>query len=604
MTSPLTVAPGPGAASVRWTPRLSPSRKVLAAGLLGAAATISGLALTATSGWLIVRASGRPVILTLLVAIVAVRTFGLARPVLRYAERLRSHDAALSDLAEQRTQVYAGLVPLTPARLGRRSRSEVLGGVVDDLTDVVESQARVTAPVLGAGGAAVAACVFSALLLPTAGLVLTGLLVVVAVLCRVAWVAESESQQRLLAARAEVLHVSELVARQAGELQAIGASGTAQRWLLDAQGRFSAEARAQSRGRALLSAGILCATGAATAVTAWFVAGAAAQGVVSRPVAALLVLVPVAVGEALGSLPDAIRALARARASATRLERLLDQDPAVAAAVTTAEGGLEEPLTPAPHLQVKAVSASWLAAGLRSAVGSAAIDLPPTDLELPPGGRVAVVGANGTGKSTLVAVLARHLDPSGGRYTVDGRDVRDLSLADVRGLFAIVDDEPHVFATTLRENLRLAGAGEPAPADGNAAIVSGGDQVTSSPDPSLADAALVAALHRAGLGEWLARLPEGLDTRLGTGGRGVSGGERARLGLARAFLSGRPILLLDEPVAHLDHATATAVLADLAASASTRSVVMVTHRPEGLEHFDAVLDLTPAGTSAAHRSGG
>ena len=88
-------------------------RAVLGAGLLGGIATTSGIALTATSGWLIVRASERPVILLLLTAIVAVRTFGMARPVFRYWERLRSHDVALADLADRRTTAYARLIPLT-----------------------------------------------------------------------------------------------------------------------------------------------------------------------------------------------------------------------------------------------------------------------------------------------------------------------------------------------------------------------------------------------------------------------------------------------------------------------------------------------------------
>ena len=100
-----------------------PTPAIIVAGLLGGAATASGIALTATSGWLIVRASEQPVMLTLLTAIVAVRTFGIARPFFRYIERLKSHDIALGDLAGQRTVVYAGLIPLTPARLGRRARS-------------------------------------------------------------------------------------------------------------------------------------------------------------------------------------------------------------------------------------------------------------------------------------------------------------------------------------------------------------------------------------------------------------------------------------------------------------------------------------------------
>jgi len=153
-----------------------------------------------------------------------------------------------------------------------------------------------------------------------------------------------------------------------------------------------------------------------------------------------------------------------------------------------------------------------------------------------------------------------------GSYRLGGLDVGSLSLDDARARLAVVDDEPHVFATSLRENLRLA-------------------------RPDADDAQLEAALRASGLGGWFAGLPDGLDTMLGTGGRGVSGGERSRLSLARAHVSRRPVVLLDEPVAHLDHATAVAVLADLRAAFAGRTVVMVSHRPDGVEGFDRVIDL-------------
>ena len=108
--------------------------------LLGALASASGVALTATAGWLIVQASSHPPVLTMLVAIVGVRTFGLARPVLRYAERMRSHDAALRLLARRRAEVYDAVVPLTPGRLGRR-RGDLLTSVVDDVDSEVDRRA-------------------------------------------------------------------------------------------------------------------------------------------------------------------------------------------------------------------------------------------------------------------------------------------------------------------------------------------------------------------------------------------------------------------------------------------------------------------------------
>ena len=150
----------------RWWER----RSLALAALLGAGATTAGIALTATSGWLVVRASEQPAVLSLLTAVVAVRAFGIARPVLRYAERLRSHDASLRDLAERRAQAYARLVPLTPARLGRRRRADLLGGVVDDLSEVVEAQVRVTVPVTAAATAGVLTAVLTALLAPSVGM--------------------------------------------------------------------------------------------------------------------------------------------------------------------------------------------------------------------------------------------------------------------------------------------------------------------------------------------------------------------------------------------------------------------------------------------------
>lgn len=528
-----------------------PSAGILWGALLGGIATTAGMALTATSGWLIVRAAERPVILTLLTAIVAVRTFGIARPVFRYWERLVSHDAALASLAERRTAAYAELIPLTPARLGRRRRSDVLTGVVDDLTDLVDSQVRVTVPIIASVVAGVLAIGLTAWIAPVVGLVLTVLAVTITVICAVALRLESRSLTELLAARAEVTRVSELVTSQSTELRAVGGWGRAMTWLEDAQQSLTAASRRQSAGRATASAAFLVAVGGAVAATAAVTLPMHEAG----PIKALLLLTPVAVSEAIAPLTDAMRALARARGSAARIAALLGLKPAAGG-----RSGARHLTDRVPHILLQGATATWN--GERIHVG-------PVELDLPAGSRVALTGPNGSGKSTLLAVLARHLDPRGGTYTWDGIDVLDVPLDDVRGRIALVDDEPHVFATTLRHNLLVAA-------------------------PSATDAELEEALSRAGLAPLVAELPQGLDTIIGVGGRGLSGGERARLGIARALASRRPVILLDEPVAHLDPPTALAVLTDLMKAEegdASRTILMVTHRPEGLSLFDRVFSI-------------
>ena len=140
--------------------------------LASAAALCAGVGLTATAAWLIARASSMPPVITLWIAIAGVRFFGIARPVFRYVGRLISHDAAFRIVAEFRTKVYERLIPLTPSRLGRRHRGQILAGLVSDVDAVQEFDLRVLEP--GAVAALVSAgCVALAVaILPSAGAVL------------------------------------------------------------------------------------------------------------------------------------------------------------------------------------------------------------------------------------------------------------------------------------------------------------------------------------------------------------------------------------------------------------------------------------------------
>ncbi|WP_052230012.1 thiol reductant ABC exporter subunit CydD [Streptomyces sp. CT34] len=204
--------------------------------------------------------------------------------------------------------------------------------------------------------------------------------------------------------------------------------------------------------------------------------------------------------------------------------------------------------------------------------GRAADSLPATSFEVRPGETVALVGPSGAGKSTLLSVLLGFTAPSEGRVLADGQDIAALSPESWRGRIAWVPQHPHLFAGTIAENVRLA-------------------------RPDAEDAAVRTALEDAGALEFVDALPEGLATRLGESGAGLSAGQRQRLALARAFLADRPILLLDEPTANLDGETEEAIVAAVRRLAAGRTVLMVVHRPALLAVADRTVRL--AGARAA-----
>ena len=543
---------------MRWPALLRPAALPLALSLLaGAGAAGAGVALMAVAAWLISRAALHPPVLHLMVAIVAVRAFGLSRGVLRYVERLVGHDAAFRLLTEVRVRMFARMELLAPAGLPAFRRADLVQRLAGDVDAVLDLLTRVVLPysvaVLVGGGAVAVVGTLS----PLTGVALAGGLLVVGVLVPLLQSAAARrADGRLAGLRGELAVRTADLMQGLPDLVAYGATGGHLAGLAEVDARLR---------RAALNAGTSAAVTALVTglcVIVGLAAGAVGvrSGALGGELLAVVVLTPLAVFEVAGGLPAAAQRFAGARASLRRVSAVLTAEPVVtepAAPVPVPDGP--------PTLCLENVSASWEPG--RTAVWD-------VSLELCPGERVALVGPSGSGKSTVAALLVKFLEPDAGRVTLNGVDLRHLDGDRVRELVGYLPEDAHLFDTTVGDNLRIA-------------------------RPDATDEQVRAALSDARLLDWVDALPRGLDTPVGEHGMRLSGGQRRRLALARTLLAGFGVVILDEPTEHLDDETAAALTRDLLRAAGDRTVLLITHRTDIAAEVDRVVELgTPAGLSA------
>jgi ABC-type multidrug transport system fused ATPase/permease subunit len=267
----------------------------------------------------------------------------------------------------------------------------------------------------------------------------------------------------------------------------------------------------------------------------------------------MLALLALASFEAVQPLPEALRELGATLAAGRRVLDLTDREPTI----VDPERPLPAP-TPPFTLALENVRVRY-APRERPALNR-------FSMRLGPGRRVMLLGRSGSGKSTVVNVLLRFVDPERGYFTIGGEDARRYRQEDVRRLIAVAGQDAHLFSTSIRENVRLG-------------------------RPEAKDAEVERALRAARIWDWIEALPDGLDTLVGEEGRELSGGQMQRIVLARALLVDAPVLVLDEPTAHLDQPTAEALIEDIFSAAGDRSVLLITHRGEGLDLADELLVL-------------
>ena len=602
--------------------------------IMAAITSLMAAALTALSGWLIVRAAEGPAMMYLMVAIVGVRFFGLGRACARYAERLMTHSKVLAAANILRLRAWVGAwqsVSSVRALLRGDALLERLVGGIDELRDGVP---RVIIPPAAHLLVMTAALITTACILPQA---LIPVLLAVLVSTFVApWIVlRADARAEALARRstAQMLRLGTGMLSAAEDLRANGVATTAEKanGALDAENLSALQkgSTAQGVGRTFVTLSWFGAA-LASAVIAYPLA---VDGTVRAPEAAIVVLLCTGMlesslghVEAVRSWPAFSRLLAtiapsvrdvslegvvatstlkrsvpteaevdthvlprrverlRARAEA-EMEELLEADRQRAQRFARPESAAgsksDTPRPPKPGEptlvscgtpQELGVKVTEPALSLQDAAARwPGMDHPVfTDLNMNAraGSWTAVTGPSGSGKSTVLATVLGFLPLESGRVLASGEVLEGEQL---RGYAAWCPQAAHIFESTLEGNLMLARDRSDRPSEEE----------------------LIEVLRRVGLGEWFDALPQGLRTPVGAGGSFLSGGQRQRLAVARALLVNSPVLLLDEPTAHLDAESARALMADLDAATRSSSVatVLVSHRPEDIARCDEVVRL-------------
>ena len=602
--------------------------------IMAAITSLMAAALTALSGWLIVRAAEGPAMMYLMVAIVGVRFFGLGRACARYAERLMTHSKVLAAANILRLRAWVGAwqsVSSVRALLRGDALLERLVGGIDELRDGVP---RVIIPPAAHLLVMTAALITTACILPQA---LIPVLLAVLVSTFVApWIVlRADARAEALARRstAQMLRLGTGMLSAAEDLRANGVATTAEKanGALDAENLSALQkgSTAQGVGRTLVTLSWFGAA-LASAVIAYPLA---VDGTVRAPEAAIVVLLCTGMlesslghVEAVRSWPAFSRLLAtiapsvrnvslegvvatstlkrsvpteaevdthvlprrverlRARAEA-EMEELLEADRQRAQRFARPESAAgaksDTPRPPKPGEptlvscgtpQELGVKVTEPALSLQDAAARwPGMDHPVfTDLNMNAraGSWTAVTGPSGSGKSTVLATVLGFLPLESGCVLASGEVLEGEQL---RGYAAWCPQAAHIFESTLEGNLMLARDRSDRPSEQE----------------------LIEVLRRVGLGEWFDALPQGLRTPVGAGGSFLSGGQRQRLAVARALLVNSPVLLLDEPTAHLDAESARALMADLDAATRSSSVatVLVSHRPEDIARCDEVVRL-------------
>lgn len=538
-------------------------RKHLFYVVLGAAcalvASLSAVGLMGLSGWFICAAAlagqtaATAVGFNFFFPSIGIRLLAITRTLSRYAERLVSHDAAFRMLETLRVWFYGRLEPIYPGRTVSFRSGDILNRLMADIDALDNLYVRVVVPTAVASLTAVA--VFFFLTVYNFRIAFAGMIfMILSGFCLPVFAGQLGSGLgKNLAGRLADLRIRVVDGVRGLPVWLVFSSPedlldrveTENHAFLACQGRMS-------RLTGLTHALAILLQGAAVLAVLYLGLAGLENAELNGPCLVMVIFTIMAVFDSLMPLPAAFQYWGRTRESGRRLMEIADRPPEVIF-----------PESSAAHPE-----------GFEIVFQKVGFQYGPDDekaLEdvtfcLASGSRVAIVGETGSGKTTLVSLLARFWDPDTGRILVGGADIRQLSEKALRGIVSVVSQQTHIFSGTLRDNLIMA-------------------------DPEADEYRLLDALGAVGLVHWAENLPEGLLSWIGEGGVSVSTGQARRVALARAFLRNASVWVLDEPTEGLDSVTRYRVMENLLERSHGRTVLMVTHHLADLNRMDHVIVL-------------
>lgn len=521
--------------------------------LLGFLTVGSSVGLMMTSAFIIAKAALHPSIAELNVAIVGVRFFGIARGVFRYLERLASHETTFRLLARFRVWFYRHLEPLAPARLMQYRSSDLLTRLVSDVESLEHVFVRVLYPPIVAVLVLALMWLLLGMFNPLFALSLTLYMTLAGTaipFLMYHW--GKQTGQQIVNVRARLNHLTIDGVQGLPDLLVFGGARQHQQQFQQTSLELARLQRRMARLQGLSEALMGLLVNLAVFTILYQAIPYVSNSILNGVYLSVIVLGVMAAFEGVAELPNAAQFWEKSKQSAQRLFEIIDAEPEVQ------DSAQPQPLPNHYSLTVQQLTFAYQP-------GDSPV-LRDISFTLKEGENLAIVGPSGAGKSTLFNLLLRFWEFREGSIRIGERDIREIPQEQVRALFAIVSQQSHLFAGTIRENLLLA-------------------------RPDASEEEMVVAARQAEIHDFVLSLPRGYDTYVGELGGLLSGGERQRLIIARALLKQAPILLYDEPTSNLDALTEQKIMNTIRKLGQQHTTLLITHRLVGLEHFSRILVL-------------